>query len=359
MKKNKVYLTLQNGKVFEGFRFGAVGDVVGELVFTTGMTGYLETLTDPSYYGQIVTQTFPLIGNYGVIPEDFESRKPWVSAYIVREVCDYPSNFRSEGTLNDYLEKSGIVGVYGIDTRELTRIVRETGVMNACISSKPLKDFETLKKYRVTNAVKSVTCSEVKEYGDRASARWTVAVWDFGCKKNIIRDLLKRDCAVLRVPAFYTAEQILGLNPDGVMLTNGPGDPEENTGIIEELKKLAGKKPIFGICLGHQLFALAMGGKTAKMKYGHRGANQPVKNLDTGRVYISSQNHGYEVLSSSVKKGKVSFINVNDNTCEGVEYDDIGAFTVQFHPEACSGPQDANILFDKFIANMEKEKSHA
>ena len=160
MKKNKVYLTLQNGKVFEGFRFGAVGEVVGELVFTTGMTGYLETLTDPSYYGQIVTQTFPLIGNYGVIPEDFESKKPWVSAYIVREVCDYPSNFRSEGTLNDYLEKSGIVGVYGIDTRELTRIVRETGVMNACISSKPLKDFETLKKYRVTNAVKSVTCSE-------------------------------------------------------------------------------------------------------------------------------------------------------------------------------------------------------
>lgn len=359
MKKNKVYLTLQNGKVFEGFRFGTVGDVVGELVFTTGMTGYLETLTDPSYYGQIVTQTFPLIGNYGVIPEDFESKKPWVSAYIVREVCDYPSNFRSEGTLNDYLEKSGIVGVYGIDTRELTRIVRETGVMNACISSKPWKDFEALKKYRVTNAVKSVTSSEVKEYGDRASARWTVAVWDFGCKKNIIRELLKRDCAVLRVPAFYTAEQILALNPDGVMLTNGPGDPEENTGIIEELKKLAGKKPVFGICLGHQLFALAMGGKTAKMKYGHRGANQPVKNLDTGRVYISSQNHGYEVLSSSVKKGKVSFINVNDNTCEGVEYDDIDAFTVQFHPEACSGPQDANILFDKFIANMEKEKSHA
>ena len=359
MKKNKVYLTLQNGKVFEGFRFGTVGDVVGELVFTTGMTGYLETLTDPSYYGQIVTQTFPLIGNYGVIPEDFESKKPWVSAYIVREVCDYPSNFRSEGTLNDYLEKSGIVGVYGIDTRELTRIVRETGVMNACISSKPWKDFEALKKYRVTNAVKSVTSSEVKEYGDRASARWTVAVWDFGCKKNIIRELLKRDCAVLRVPAFYTAEQILALNPDGVMLTNGPGDPEENTGIIEELKKLAGKKPVFGICLGHQLFALAMGGKTAKMKYGHRGANQPVKNLDTGRVYISSQNHGYEVLSSSVKKGKVSFINVNDNTCEGVEYDDIDAFTVQFHPEACSGPQDANILFDKFRANMEKEKSHA
>lgn len=359
MKKNKVYLTLQNGKVFEGFRFGAVGDVVGELVFTTGMTGYLETLTDPSYYGQIVTQTFPLIGNYGVIPEDFESKKPWVSAYIVREACDYPSNFRSEGTLNDYLEKSGIIGVYGIDTRELTRIVRETGVMNACISSKPLKDFEPLKKYRVTNAVKTVTCSEIEKYGDRASARWTVAVWDFGCKKNIIRELLNRNCAVLRIPAFYTAEQILALKPDGVMLTNGPGDPEENVGIIEELKKLAGKKPIFGICLGHQLFALAMGGKTAKMKYGHRGANQPVKNLDTGRVYISSQNHGYEVLSSSVKKGKVSFINVNDNTCEGVEYDDIGAFTVQFHPEACSGPQDANILFDKFIANMEKEKSHA
>lgn len=360
--KKKVYLTLQNGKVFQGYRFGAEGERVGELVFTTGMTGYLETLTDPSYYGQIVTQTFPLIGNYGVIPEDFESDRPWVSAYVVREVCEAPSNFRSQGTLDDYLRKAGIVGVCGIDTRELTRIVRETGVMNACISSAPLAEGDARKeeiaRYRVRDAVRSVTCPELKEYGG-ADGKYTVALWDFGCKENIVRELLKCGCRVFRVPSFYTAEQILALSPDGVMLTNGPGDPEENTGVIAELKKLAGKKPIFGICLGHQLFALAMGGRTGKMKYGHRGSNQPVKHLGSGRVYISSQNHGYEVLSSTVKNGKISFVNANDGTCEGVDYDDIGAFTVQFHPEACGGPHDANFLFDKFIANMEKEKSHA
>lgn len=364
MKKTKVYLTLQNGKVFQGFRFGADGETVGELVFTTGMTGYIETLTDPSYYGQIVTQTFPLIGNYGMISKDFESAKSWVSAYVVREVCEKPSNFRMEETLDEYLAKAGIIGIYGIDTRELTKIVRETGVMNAYISSAPLteKDAakrEALKNYRVKDAVQSVTCQEVTEHGDKDSSRYTVAVWDFGCKENIIRELMKRGCRVLRVPSFYTAEQILALRPDGVMLTNGPGDPEENTQIIAELKKLAGKKPIFGICLGHQLFALAMGGKTGKMKYGHRGSNQPVKHLGSGRVYISSQNHGYEVLSPTVKSGKISFVNANDNTCEGVDYDDINAFTVQFHPEACGGPHDANPLFDKFLANMEKEKSHA
>ena len=363
MKKTKVYLTLQNGKVFEGYRFGADGETVGELVFTTGMTGYLETLTDPSYYGQIVTQTFPLIGNYGVIPEDFESKKSWVSAYVVREWCEQPSNFRSEGKLDEYLKKEGIIGIYGIDTRELTRIVRETGVMNACISSKPVSGEDTAKQseiaaYRVRNAVRSVTCPEVMKY-EAPGAKFTVALWDFGCKENIVRELVKRGCRVFRVPSFYTAEQILALDPDGIMLTNGPGDPEENTEIIGELKKLAGKKPIFGICLGHQLFALAMGGKTGKMKYGHRGSNQPVKNVEPGRVYISSQNHGYEVLSQTVKNGKISFVNANDNTCEGVDYDEIGAFTVQFHPEACGGPHDANFLFDRFMANMEKEKSHA
>ena len=360
--KKKVYLTLQNGKVFEGYRFGAEGETVGELVFTTGMTGYLETLTDPSYYGQIVTQTFPLIGNYGVIPEDFESAKPWVSAYVVREVCEKPSNFRSEGTLDAYLKERGIIGVCGVDTRELTRIVRETGVMNAYISSTPLSETDGRRKetadYRVRNAVRSVTCPEVREYAP-ADAKYTVALWDFGCKENIVRELVKRDCRVLRIPSFYTAEQILALSPDGIMLTNGPGDPEENTDIIAELKKLAGKKPIFGICLGHQLFALAMGGRTGKMKYGHRGSNQPVKDLRTGRVYISSQNHGYEVLSSAVKNGKIRFVNANDNTCEGVDYDDINAFTVQFHPEACGGPHDANFLFDRFFSNMEKEKCHA
>lgn len=358
MENGKVYLTLQNGKVFVGQRFGADGNVVGELVFTTGMTGYIETLTDPSYYGQIVTQTFPLIGNYGVMSADQESKKPWVSAYIVREKCDFPSNFRSEGDLNSYLKKHGIVGVYGIDTRELTKIVRETGVMNACISSLPVKDSQAIDSYKIVDAVKSVTCNEVEYYGNPDGLK--VVVWDFGAKENIVRELVKRGCYCLKVPSFYTAEQILALNPQGLMLTNGPGDPAENVEIIENLKKLAGKLPIFGICLGHQLFALAMGGKTKKMKYGHRGANQPVKDLKTGRVYISSQNHGYEVISSSLEGvGSLSFVNANDNTCEGFDYPDINAYTVQFHPEACGGPQDASFLFDKFIMNATEGKYHA
>ncbi len=355
---NAVYLTLQNGTRFMGKRFGADGDVLGELVFTTGMTGYIETLTDPSYYGQIVIQTFPLIGNYGVIPSDCESKKPWVSAYIVREKCDMPSNFRCELTLDEYLKKSGIVGVYGIDTRELTKIVREAGVMNAVISSKPVKDFEKLESFSIKNAVKSVSCSQVEYFGSPDGLK--IAVWDFGAKDNITRELVKRSCYCIKVPASYTAEQILALEPQGLMLTNGPGDPSENFEIIKNLKKLAGKLPIFGICLGHQLFALAMGGKTVKMKYGHRGSNQPVKNVKNGRVYISSQNHGYEVLSSSlVGRGELSYINANDQTCEGFNYPALNAFTVQFHPEACGGPRDCAFLFDKFIKNVREGKYNA
>lgn len=355
---NGVYLTLQNGKRFTGKRFGADGDVLGELVFTTGMTGYIETITDPSYFGQIVIQTFPLIGNYGIIPQDFESKKPWVSAYIVREKCDLPSNFRCEETLDNYLKKEGIVGVYGLDTRELTKIVRETGVMNAVISSKPVTDFSEMESYTIKNAVKSVTCSEPEYSGSPDGLK--IVIWDFGAKRNIERELLKRGCYCVKVPASYTAEQILALNPDGLMLTNGPGDPSENLGVIKNLKKLAGKLPIFGICLGHQLFALAMGGKTVKMKYGHRGANQPVKDLNSGRVYVSSQNHGYEVVASSlVGKGEQSFINVNDQTCEGFNYPELNAYTVQFHPEACGGSRDCSFLFDKFIKNVKDGKYNA
>ena len=357
MENGKVYLTLQNGKQFVGTRFGAGGDVIGELVFTTGMTGYVETLTDPSYYGQIVTQTFPLIGNYGVTP-DFESKKPWVSAYIVREKCDAPSNFRCEETLDKYLKDNGIIGVYGVDTRELTKIVRESGVMNAAITSKPVTDFSAIKSYVIRDAVKSVTCKQPEYYGDPDGLK--VVVWDFGAKDNIVRELVKRGCYCIKVPSTYTAEQILALNPRGLMLCNGPGDPAENVEIIENLKKLAGKLPIFGICLGHQLFALAMDGKTQKMKCGHRGANQPVKSLATGRVYISSQNHGYEVISSSLEGvGQLSYINANDNTCEGFDYPQLNAYTVQFHPEACGGPQDASFLFDKFIKNMTEGKYNA
>lgn len=357
MKGNRVYLTLQSGKVFEGYRFGAERDVVGELVFTTGMTGYIETLTDPSYYGQIVTQTFPLIGNYGIIPKDFESKKSWVSAYVVREWCETPSNFRSETDLNTCLKEQNIVGVYGVDTRELTKIVREAGVMNAAITSEPLSDLSVLQSYAIRGAVEAVTSSEVSVHGE---GDYTVVLYDFGAKYNIERELEKRGCKVIVVPASTTAEEALSYHPDGVMLANGPGDPSENTAIIAELKKLAGKLPIFGICLGHQLFALAMGGSTKKMKYGHRGANQPVKNTETGRVYISSQNHGYEVISSSLPKfARVSYVNANDLTCEGVDYDSINAFTVQFHPEACGGPRDCGFLFDRFIANMKKEKHNA
>lgn len=359
MKSNvKAYLTLQNGKQFQGYRFGAEGEVLGELVFTTGMTGYIETLTDPSYYGQIVTQTFPLIGNYGMIEKDAESKKPWVSAYIVRELCDKPSNFRCEKTLDEYLEEKGIAGLYGIDTRELTKIVREYGVMNAKITDRPLKSADELLKYTVKNAVKSVTCAEPEYFGDEKGLK--VVVWDFGAKDNITKELVERGCYCIKVPSFYTAEQILALKPDGLMLTNGPGDPAENVEIIENLKKLAGKLPVFGICLGHQLFALAMGGKTMKMKYGHRGANQPVKNLETGRVYISSQNHGYEVIASSLHGvGKLSYINANDGTCEGFDYPGLNAYTVQFHPEACGGPQDCSFLFDRFISNMKGGKFDA
>ena len=350
----KIYVTLENGKVFEGFSFGAEKEVIGELVFTTGMTGYIETLTDPSYYGQIVAHTFPLIGNYGMILSDCESRKCWVSAYIVREKCDAPSNFRCEGTLADYLKEQGIPGVYGIDTRELTKIVREAGVMSAAITFRPFTDFAKLKGYKIKNAVKSVTSTERKTFGKEGGLH--VVLYDFGAKENIVRELLAHGVKITEVPAEFPAEQTLALNPDGIMLTNGPGDPAENTTIIENIKRLAGKKPIFGICLGHQLFALAMGGKTRKMKYGHRGGNQPVKQLSTGRVFISSQNHGYEVVSASLKCGELSFINVNDGTCEGVDYPDLNAFTVQFHPEACGGPRDANFLFDRFIENMRKVK---
>ena len=357
MKHSKVYLTLENGRQFTGYAFGAQKEVVGELVFTTGMTGYIETLTDPSYYGQIVTQTFPLIGNYGMIEADTESKKPWVTAYIVREKCDEPSNFRCGGTIDDYLKKQGIPGIYGIDTREHTKIVREAGVMDAAITKKPLKDLDEVRAYTIKDAVKSVTCDEIEYLGDPNGIK--VAVWDFGAKRNIMRELAKRGCYCMKVPSYYTAEQILALEPQGLMLTNGPGDPSENTEVIANIKKLAGKLPIFGICLGHQLFALAMGGRTKKMKYGHRGSNQPVKNLDTGRVYISSQNHGYEVISSSVEGGKLSFVNANDGTCEGFEYPELNAYTVQFHPEACGGPMDASFLFDKFILNIKEGRYHA
>lgn len=395
---SKAYLLLADGTLFDGKAIGAIGTTVGETVFTTGMTGYLETLTDPSYYGQIVTQTFPLIGNYGVIPTDFESKKSWVRGYIVRELCDTPSNFRCGGTLDNFLKKQGIVGICGIDTRALTKKLRESGVMNGMIVSgenaerliqQAVENPDKIRDYRIERAVESVSCNENKEGNERSKLRAEalvanspcapvphIVLFDFGAKANIQRELEKRGCSVTVVPYDTTAEEVLALAPDGIMLSNGPGDPADNTDVISEISKLCewNKKcaestamhsavssdsagnangkliPIFGICLGHQMLALARGAKTSKLKYGHRGGNHPVKDLETGRVYITSQNHGYAVEPDTLPSfAKMSFVNVNDNTCEGVEYTDIPAFSVQFHPEACGGPHDTNFLFDKFM----------
>ncbi len=347
------YLVLSNGTVFEGRRIGAPGDRIGELVFTTGMVGYLETLTDPSYYGQIVTQSFPLIGNYGVIEEDFEG-KAALFGYIVRELCDTPSNFRSSGRLNDFLVSRGIPGLCGVDTREIVRMTREEGVMNAMICDEIPADLSAIRAYRVEHAVASVTCAVPEKYPAAGEQKFRVALIDYGEKHNILRSLQQRGCAVTVWPASSSAEEILASGPDGIMLSNGPGDPKENTSCIAEIKKLIGKKPLFGICLGHQLTALALGGDTVRLKYGHRGGNQPVRDHATGRTYITSQNHGYAVMADSLKGvGKATFTNVNDGSNEGMDYPDLNCFTVQFHPEAASGPRDTAILFDRFVERME------
>ena len=352
----KAYLILENGTIFEGSSFGYSGEAVGEIVFTTSMTGYLETITDPSYYGQIVVQTFPLIGNYGVIPSDFESDEPHINGYIVKNCCQEPSNFRSEGSLGDFLCEHKIVGLCDIDTRALTRIVREHGVMNGKIVTEGSLslDLDVLKNYKIINAVENTTIKEETVFKPEGETKKRVVLWDFGAKHNIGRELVKRGCEVTVVPAGTKAERILELDPDGIMLSNGPGDPADNVEIIAELAKVCKtKKPIFGICLGHQLLALSQGAKTEKLKYGHRGANQPALEKATGRVYITSQNHGYAVVTDSLPDGaKMSFSNANDGTCEGVEYDYMPAFSVQFHPEACGGPKDTNFLFDRFIAMM-------
>ncbi len=352
------YLVLGNGMAFEGLRIGAPVDRVGELVFTTGMEGYLETLTDPSYYGQIVTHSFPLIGNYGLIPEDFEGESA-LFGYIVRELCGAPSNFRSEGALDGWLKARGIPGLCGVDTREIVRLTREQGVMNALICDEVPADLSAVRDFRVEHAVASVTCREKAVYPAAGAQRFRVALMDYGAKRNILRSLLRRGCAVTVFPADTPAEAVLAEDPDGIMLSNGPGDPKENTGCIAQLRKLLGRKPVFGICLGHQLTALALGGDTVKLKYGHRGGNQPVKDLKTGRTWITSQNHGYAVVAGSLRgTGAESFVNANDGSCEGMDYPDLDCFTVQFHPEACPGPQDTGFLFDRFIAMME-EKKHA
>lgn len=390
----KAFLVLEDGTVFQGTHFGADREIISEIVFNTSMAGYLEVLTDPSYAGQAVCMTYPLIGNYGICKDDCESKKPWPDGFIVRELSRIPSNFRSDCSIQQYLEENGVPGIAGIDTRALTRILREKGTMNGMITTNENINIEEilprLKTYTTGNVVEKVTCPEkytvepttdLAQNGpisgstrfDKAAydkgvrepkpalvkelngAGLKVALMDFGAKTNIVRSLAERGCQVTVYPALTTAEEIIADAPDGIMLSNGPGDPKDCVSIIEEVKKLYQTNiPIFAICLGHQLMALATGADTHKLKYGHRGGNHPVKDLATGRVYISSQNHGYvvdtDMLDSAV--AVPAFINVNDGTNEGLAYTGKNIFTVQFHPEACPGPQDSSYLFDRFINMM-------
>ncbi len=352
----KGYLLLANGQLYEGTLMGAAKPVMAELVFTTAMTGYLETLTDPSYEGEIVIQTFPCIGNYGVIEEDFESPGPRLSAYIVRELCDTPNNFRTQGKLNDYLVKAGIPCLTDVDTRALTRTIRNAGVMNAALlTEKPENIEEICEKLRnlpFHPSIQDVTTKSIIE--PKKPGRHHVVLWDFGTKESIQHELEKRGCAVTVVPASTTAQEILAMNPDGLMLSNGPGNPADNPSVIANIREVMRHRiPTFGICLGHQLLALSQGAKAVKLKYGHRGENQPAKDVKTGLSYMTSQNHGFALDSDSLpSNASLRFVNGNDGTCEGLDYTDMPAFSVQFHPEACAGPLDTRFLFDRFIAMM-------
>ena len=402
----KAFLVLEDGTVFEGTHIGAQKEIISEIVFNTSMAGYLEVLTDPSYAGQAVCMTYPLIGNYGICKEDMESGKPWPDGFIVRELSRVPSNFRCDMTIQEFLEQNNVPGIAGIDTRALTKILREKGTMNGMITTDEVCLDETyrskeilpkLKEYTTGKVVEIVTCKEKYELkGTRDIAEngpvsgsssfnrtdydagirekkpsmvrelngkgLKVALLDLGAKGNIAKSLAARGCDVTVYPAWTKAEEIIASKPDGIMLSNGPGDPKECTGIIREIKKLYDTEiTIFAICLGHQLMALATGTDTFKMKYGHRGGNHPVKDLETGRVYISSQNHGYVVDTEKLNPEVAvpAFVNVNDGTNEGLSYTGKNIFTVQFHPEACPGPQDSGDLFDRFITMMKAKSNKA
>lgn len=345
----KAKLILENGVVFEGSAFGHIHESVGEVVFNTGMTGYEEVLTDPSYYGQIVTMTYPLVGNYGINLEDMESSSAKVKAFIVREKCDNPNNFRYEMKLDGYLRQNGIMGLEGIDTRALTKILRNHGTMKGIITLKDLTQTEVkerLDAFCNRDAVRTVSVKEpyVIEGGNKH-----IAVLDCGIKANILRSFKKRGCKMTVFPAFATAEEILSVNPDALFLSNGPGDPADLPEIVDMIKTVAESKPVIGICLGHQLLAWAFGGSTAKLKFGHRGCNHPVKDLQTGRVYITSQNHGYYV-DTLPQDMEVTHISMNDGTVEGMKHKSLPVFSVQYHPEACPGPRDMqDVIFDRFV----------
>ena len=342
-------LILENGIIFEGNLFGYLEESVGEVVFNTGMTGYEEILTDPSYYGQIVTMTYPLIGNYGINLEDVESKSPKVKGFIVREKCNYPNNFRCEMEIEGYFKQNKIIGLEGIDTRALTKILRKNGTMKGIIATCELTESEINKKLNDFNnkdAVMKVTSKEC--YTIEGSGKH-VAIMDFGIKENILRSFKQRNCKLTIFPAYAKAEEILKVNPDLVFLSNGPGDPKDLQEVIKTLKEIIGKKPVVGICLGHQLLALTLGGQTEKLKFGHRGCNHPVKDIEGNKVYITSQNHGYYV-SKLPENMEITHVSANDGTIEGMRHKTLPIFSVQFHPEACPGPKDIDVIFDKFLS---------
>ena len=362
----KATLILANGSVFSGTSIGGTSERICEMVFNTSMTGYQEILTDPSYAGQGVVMSYPLIGNYGVNHEDNESSRPWVEAFVVRHLSPRGSNFRCEGTLNDYLKEHDITGIQDVDTRALTKILRSQGSMNGLLTCAEhfnvAEVLDRLQKYQVTGTVERVTRKEPEVFPAQGEERFHVAMLDYGVKQNMINCLVRRGCKVTALPASTPAEQILSGGYDGMMLSNGPGDPAENTQIIAELKKLYDSAiPLFAVCLGHQLLALATGAGTHKMMYGHLGGKHPVRDIEKGRVFITSQNHGYMVLADSVDPNvaEISHYNVNDKTVEGLRYKRPNCFTTQFHPEANAGPKDTEYLFNRFIDNMAAKKGGA
>lgn len=367
----KATLVLADGTIFRGVSMGAEGEKIGEVVFNTAITGYQEILTDPSYRGQIVTMTYPHIGNTGVNFEDNESVQPFLAGFIVKEYCPHPSNWRKDQELESFLKQYGIIGIQGIDTRKLTRNLRETGAKKGIISTEDHQRESLLKKVREFpdiegfDLVKEVTCSEPYDW-DEATWRWnapserpeprfTVAVYDFGIKQNILRLLVDAGARVKVFPAFATSEEVLAMNPDGIFLSNGPGDPETVVYAIENVRKLLGKKPIFGICLGHQILGLAVGGRTFKLTFGHHGANHPVRRLETGQVEITSQNHNFSVDPESVRSEcDITHINLNDQTVEGMVHKKYPMFSIQYHPEASPGPHDSRYLFERFRRLIEE-----